>query len=302
MSVKRRVYISAPRDIRLDPLRRKIKQAIVDEIKGTGYEPQIFLAPEGGVGLAAGAGWSLEEVEKVARGCAGAAIIGLPFWKTTLEGREVWLPTDYCPYEAAVAHTLDLPILAISIEIEQRGIFDQHARVHAITIPLKEDLSWLQTESFRGPFATWKRAIEERRDIFLGYCSSSTDTANTLKGFLISEVGLSVLDWATDFDPATSILQQIEMASKRCGAGIFLFTKDDELADGSAKVQAVPRDNVVFEAGYFSALKGKSRVLIVRESGAKMPADLGGDIYAQLEDRQQIEPIKSVISRFLNSL
>ena len=111
-----------------------------------------------------------------------------------------------------------------------------------------------------------------------------------------------VTDWATDFDPATSILHQIEEASKRCGAGIFLFTKDDALSDGNSKDRAVPRDNVVFEAGYFSALKGKSKVLIVRESGAKMPADLGGDIYASLEDKERIDPIKPVLYKFLEAL
>ncbi|WP_447603718.1 TIR domain-containing protein [Nitrospira sp. Nam80] len=35
---------------------------------------------------------------------------------------------------------------------------------------------------------------------------------------------------------------------------------------------------VVFEAGYFASAKGKKRVLIIRQSGTKMPADLGGDI------------------------
>jgi predicted nucleotide-binding protein len=74
------------------------------------------------------------------------------------------------------------------------------------------------------------------------------------------------LDWKTDFDPATSILYQIEEASRRCGAGIFLFTKDDPLSDNKAKERAVPRDNVVFEAGYFSSLKGKSKVLTIGAS------------------------------------
>jgi predicted nucleotide-binding protein len=45
---------------------------------------------------------------------------------------------------------------------------------------------------------------------------------------------------------------------------------------GAPENRAVPRDNVLFEAGYFIQAKGKDRVLIVREAGAKMPADLGG--------------------------
>lgn len=59
--------------------------------------------------------------------------------------------------------------------------------------------------------------------------------------------------------------------------GIFLFTKDNPLV-GIDENQASPRDNVVFEAGYFMHAKGKERTLIIREEGTKMPADLGGNI------------------------
>jgi len=113
---------------------------------------------------------------------------------------------------------------------------------------------------------------------------------------------LSVLDWACDFDPATTILRQIEEASRRCGAGIFLFTNDDALSGKGGRGRAVPRDNVVFEAGFFSALKGKSRVLIVLEKGAKMPADLGGDIYASLDDKNNIQPIGAILQKFSGAL
>ena len=65
---------------------------------------------------------------------------------------------------------------------------------------------------------------------------------------------------------------------------------------------AVPRDNVVFEAGYFIHAKGKDRVLVVREEGAKMPADLGGDIYALLPDRNHIGPILDGLRRFVAAL
>ena len=64
----------------------------------------------------------------------------------------------------------------------------------------------------------------------------------------------------------------------------------------------MPRDNVVFEAGYFIHAKGKDRVLVVREEGAKMPADLGGDIYASLPDRNHIGPILESLRRFVAAL
>jgi hypothetical protein len=105
------------------------------------------------------------------------------------------------------------------------------------------------------------------------------------------------LDWQTDFVPGGTILEQIQQAARLCSAGIFLFTEDDKLAvEGEG---AVPRDNVVFEAGYFSSAKGKERVLIILKTGSKMPADLGGGIYAALDDRSDISPIEHHIRKFL---
>jgi hypothetical protein len=298
MTTTRRIFISAPRDIRLDQPRIKIKQAIVDEIKRVGYEPQIFLTPGGGEGLPAGAGWSLRDVERVARRCVGAAIIGLPFWKTTLEGRDAWLPTDYCAYEAGVAHALGLPILAVSVGgIERRGIFEEHAQVHAISIPFQEDLSWLQAESFRGPLANWKRDIEQRRDVFLGYCSKAAGTAAQIQ-LRLARLGASVHNWEMDFRSGRSILSEIERAKAKCSCGIFLFSEDDPL-EGMAG-GAAPRDNVVFEAGYFMSAKGSERCLIVRHGEAKMPADIGGAIYVHLSKTADVSSIESRLSDFLS--
>jgi hypothetical protein len=54
--------------------------------------------------------------------------------------------------------------------------------------------------------------------------------------------------------------------------------------------------------GTFIGLKGKHNVLIVRESGSKMPADLGGDIYASLRDRNSIAPIERTLAAFMNAI
>jgi hypothetical protein len=168
-------------------------------------------------------------------------------------------------------------------------------------IPAKADPSWLKTAEFRVPFGYWRAQLYARRDVFLGYCSSSRATAASLKYFLQS-TGATVLDWQTDFIAGRSILAQIEEAASRCNAGIFLFTKDDDLIDKGQTDVSAPRDNVVFEAGYFIGLKGKRNVLIIREKGSKMPADLGGDIYAMLPDRVDIGPIERVVSGFMAAL
>jgi hypothetical protein len=80
------------------------------------------------------------------------------------------------------------------------------------------------------------------------------------------------------------------------------FTKDDDLVDRGQAENAAPRDNVVLEAGYFIGLKGKRKVLIIRESGSKMPADLGGDIYASPTDRASTASIERTLAAFLDAI
>ncbi|MBL0110672.1 MAG: nucleotide-binding protein [Saprospiraceae bacterium] len=89
-----------------------------------------------------------------------------------------------------------------------------------------------------------------------------------------------------DFIQGQSILQAVIDASDKCNGAIFLFMKDKETVGTMS--QALPSNNVTFEAGYFVATKSKGRVLIIKEQGSVMPADLGGDIYLNLEDRDKV--------------
>src|SRR5262249_48609069 len=153
------------------------------------------------------------------------------------------------------------------------------------------------SESFRHRFDIWLEEVSERQDIFLGYCSKARDLANQINLYLTREFKVSINDWALDFSAGRSILEEIESAAAISSCGIFLFTNDDQL-EGSES-QASPRDDVLFEAGYFISAKGRERVLIVRESGSKMPADLGGNIYIHLDDRSKITPIHYEINKFI---
>lgn len=114
----------------------------------------------------------------------------------------------------------------------------------------------LQPHEFTAPFNVWQRELEERCDVFLGYCGASAATAHAIKRYL-SEQGVTVLDWQTDFPPGQNILQLIGRASDRCGAGIFHFTRDDELAALGEEHEAVPRDKVVFQSGPFHPHQGE---------------------------------------------
>jgi predicted nucleotide-binding protein len=206
-------------------------------------------------------------------------------------------PTEWNHYEGAVANTLKLPTLILAEKgIADTGIVFSGGGKPILFKPQNADVGWLKEETFRHRFTLWLDQLKERRDVFLGYSSKARDTANAINLYL-TKLGVSVLDWA-DFSAGGNILDEIERASLISTAGIFLFTQDDLLEDATGD-RAAPRDNVVFEAGYFTQSKGRERVLIIREHGTKMPADVGGNIYLPLADRKDISSIETQLRSFV---
>jgi hypothetical protein len=298
-----RIFVSMPADAWQSEAERELKWGIVKRIEKLGYVTEVFTDPRGTDSLAASMSWSRQDCEAVMRRCDGCVLIGMPRWRMGAGAEHVALPTEFNHYEGAVAQMLRLPLLSyVQDGVAPRVVFDRSVAGYMGRIPALPSPGWFKSKDFYVPFEYWRQKLDARRDVFLGYCSASSAVAKKLKTYLGKSLQLSVLDWATDFDPARSILQQIESAAERCGAGIFLFTADDLLASASPKARSVPRDNVVYEAGYFSAAKGKARTLIVLQDGAKMPADLGGDIYAALPAGQSIDAIRPVLRRFAESL
>jgi hypothetical protein len=303
MPVTRRIYVSLPADPWLPDNLNRLKWGIVEEIEKRNYTPEIFTNPKGKPGLASARAWHPRDADEIARRCVGAAVVGMARWQfNDTHGQPVLLPTEFNHYEGALARTLGLPTLVLAqTDIRRRVVFDMNFGGYIGEFPPSADVEWLHTDEFRVPFGYWTDLLAGRRDLFLGYSSASQTIAEEIKRYVLSR-GATVLDWQTDFIPGRTILNQIEQAAARSIGGIFLFTKDDDLADREGAPVAVPRDNVVFEAGYFIGLKGKNNVLIIREAGSKMPADLGGDIYASLPNQTSIAPIERVLEAFLHAI
>jgi Predicted nucleotide-binding protein containing TIR-like domain len=288
------------------------KWAVVDRIQALGYQPEIFYNPRTVDGIAARKSWTPAEAEEVIRQCVAGVIIGMPRWRLGEGQSEFLLATEYAQYEGAVLRTVNIPIMILAQEnLFQRGVFEYNFGQFICKFPESANEGWLETQEFKQTLNVWLADIKDRRDVFLGYCSSSASTAYQLREYVETQLGATVLDWKRDFSVARSVLEEIIEAGKRCSGAIFLFTKDDILSEEPSEPKrrwfkasqpraefAIPRDNVVFEAGYFIGIKGKRKVLVVREQGAKMPADLGGDVYAALEDRHNIDSIRETLRRF----
>lgn len=297
MPPKRRVFISGANPELLDSRSLSLQNGLIGQVEELGLQPEIFFYS----GTAAAMAWSLQNAVDVIRRCVGAVVVALPRWMIPQpDGKELRLASEYAQIEGAIASAMRLPLLVVA----QRGLVDRGitwtGAGHPILFaPPDADASWLGSDPFRQRFGVWSDQIAERSDVFLGYCSRARATAQAVQIFLEKRLELKVRNWEIDFAAAGMILDEIETASRLCSGGVFLFTKDDDMREQGTESRASPRDNVVFEAGYFAAAKGRDRVLIIREEGTKMPADLGGNIYLPLADRNDIRPIESAIRDFV---
>jgi Predicted nucleotide-binding protein containing TIR-like domain len=314
---RRRVFISLVADALLSDQQNDFKWAVVERIQKLGFQPEIFYNPRSVEGVAARKSWTPADAEDVIQRCVGGVIIGMPRWHHfDKSGADVWMASEYAQYEGAMLKVAAIPLLIlVQDNIKPRGIFEYNFGQHVRQFPADVDGSWLASSDFQHAIDIWLANIGDRRDIFLGYCSSSANTAAKIRDYIESELDTTILDWKRDFSVARTVLEEIAEAAGLCSGGIFLFTRDDTSAEPAPlrnqrwffrKPQhpefAIPRDNVVFEAGFFIGMKGKRRILVVREEGTKMPADLGADVYAALEDKHDIGPIKEVLKRFILSL
>jgi hypothetical protein len=252
-------------------------------------------------GLPAHEAWTFDGADRLMRRCDSAIIIGYARWRwQDADGHMVRMPTEYSHYDGAlaVAHKVPLPVITESGILDRGIVGSGHGKL-VTWIPDGADESWVQENPFRSRLDAWSAEIRRRPRVFLGYCSQARSTADALTLFLERQLMVPVRNYAMDFNiGGATILEEIEKASTECTCGIFLFTKDDPLV-AETEDQAAPRDNVVFEAGYFASARGKDRILIIREDGAKMPADLGGCIYALLRDRADISTLHNHLERFL---
>jgi predicted nucleotide-binding protein len=169
-----------------------------------------------------------------------------------------------------------------------------------INLPNSLDVEWLKSDGFQREFGVWVQNVRAYKHAFLGYSSQATGVALMIYKFLNEKMKMTVFDWH-DFQTGETIWQSIERAERLTSCGIFLFMADDTVTTGNLQ-QYAPRDNVVYEAGYFAGAKGLSRSIIIHEEGAKVPTDLGGILHIPLGSRQSIATIETALAECLERL
>ena len=246
---------------------------------------------------------SLETRYARIRGSQGVLIYACSQWRAERlykrKKNPAITPTEFCHIQSTMAVAARKPLLVLREKtLAERGVLRSGHLPNVLKMPITLNPEWLDSDDFTSVFNRWAEEVDCFRHVFLGYSSKATDTANQLYKFLTESLRLRVFDWH-QFRAGDTIWDSIERAESSTSCGLFLFMADDKFS-GKLSNQFAPRDNVVYEAGYFAGAKGRKNSLVIREEGAKVPSDLGGLLYLALKDRSDISPLQTQLAEYLS--
>jgi hypothetical protein len=243
-----------------------------------------------------------ERLSNVAR-CQGVAVVAFRQWEGQRLSRnqKKIFPTEFTHISVALATAEGRPIFVLREKsVAERGALRRGFGA-IIDLPNSLNVRWLDSDKFQLSFNKWLQDVDEYKHIFLGYSSQATKVGRMVREFLVKDLKLRVFEWQQDFLAGVSIWESIARAEQLTSCGIFLFMADDAVTTAGGQHRA-PRDNVVYEAGYFAGAKGLSRSIIIHERGAKVPADLDGIIRIPIENRRILrEKLRNQIHRLITS-
>ncbi|MFN7959864.1 MAG: nucleotide-binding protein [Thermoanaerobaculia bacterium] len=168
----------------------------------------------------------------------------------------------------------------------ERGQFEDVEDTALATLALSAMMD--RAELTLPPAARPTRICSQQR-CFVGFSSTAESAYVSLRDSLLGVLPtLKFIDWRWDFRAGRFLLSEIENASRGCDAALFLVTKDDAVTQSDGALVESPRDNVVFEIGYFAARLGMERTLLLVEQGTQIPSDWGGIIRVEFKNRSDM--------------
>jgi hypothetical protein len=123
-----------------------------------------------------------------------------------------------------------------------------------------------------------------RPKVFVGSSSAGKSIAKALEANL--KEGLDCMLWYQNmFQPSRTVIEDLELLSRRSVDFAILVLTPDDLRDRGAGARPVARDNVIFEIGLFMGALGRSRTFGIkcRHCTVELPTDLLGVTWIEYE-------------------
>lgn len=122
------------------------------------------------------------------------------------------------------------------------------------------------------------RPPNARPRIFIGSSTEAVEIAKALRGAIETRLHAEVVDWTDNvFKLSLGNMESLERLAPTCDFALMVLSGDDRLSYRGDRVDA-PRDNVIFELGFFMGVLGRTRAFFLVDK-AKIPSDLYGMTY-----------------------
>ena len=128
--------------------------------------------------------------------------------------------------------------------------------------------------------AQQSKNTEAKRDVFLVY-GHDHRAKHEVMNFL-AQIGIHAIDISAKPSQGRTILDQIKYYSP-VDYAIVLLTSDDIVLSKGGRKSRRPRQNVVFELGFFIGLLGSDRVCTLRKGKTEILSDYHGVIYKLMD-------------------
>lgn len=98
-----------------------------------------------------------------------------------------------------------------------------------------------------------------------------------LRDFVRDRLEMTPVVLAEQPDLGLTIVEKLEHYGRECCFALILLTADDDTASGGARA----RQNVIHELGFFHALLGRKKVLLLKEEEVELFSNISGLIYKE---------------------
>jgi hypothetical protein len=124
----------------------------------------------------------------------------------------------------------------------------------------------------KGLGPTWEITMSKK--IFVGSSKEALGEAREIGEVLEGIEGVKPIIWTSAFKTGGITFLEIERLTAEVDGAIFIASPDDHAVYRGENVKA-PRDNVIFEYGFFVSALTRRRVALCRYNEAKLPSDFG---------------------------
>jgi len=102
----------------------------------------------------------------------------------------------------------------------------------------------------------------------------------------LEQIGVIPVILHEQINKGMTIVEKFEKYAKRAGYAVIIMSPDDfgYKVGSEQSIKHRARQNVILELGYFTALLGRDKTMVLKRGDIEMPSDVFGIIYESLEN------------------